>query len=304
MRDQGTRLLVVALAWLGLGPAWVRAQEEKEQDAAPKGAQAESAQAETDGLPTLKTTPAPRSAPLRNLVVVDSSLLPADDSAIDKAVKPQGLKVEQLPKDRQKFWVLDFAFKPVRMVTIETPKGRRQVYYLFYRVINRTGAPRRFVPQFTLVTDDNKAFPDMPLPRAVDEIERREKPKGLQVIQAREGASIPLHGAVEVMGILPPSARKEGVDDAIYGVACWELNDAIARADAFKIYVRGLSDGSYTETRPDGSEEVRYKTLRIDFSQPGDELNRNESEIHLLDPPYTWEYRGSLTQKPEAAGRK
>jgi hypothetical protein len=288
VRDQGPRLLLLGLAWIGLGPGWVRAQDDS-----------------SGTLPTLKTTPVLRSAPLRNLVVVDSSPLPADDRARRKAVEPQGLEVKDLPKDQQKFWILDFAFKPVRMVTIETPKGRRQVYYLFYRVINHTGKPRTFVPQFTLVTDDNKAYPDTPLPRAVQEIERREKPKGLQIIQAKEGLTIPLYGAVDIVGILPPSGNKEGVDDAVYGVAVWEMDDAIARADSFKIYVRGLSDGSYTEANQDGAEETRYKTLRIDFTSPGDERDRNEGEIHLLDPPYTWEYLGSLTgKKPEESKRK
>src|SRR5262245_25232418 len=34
-------------------------------------------------------------------------------------------------------WVLDFAYKPVRVRTVEIPgKGRRQIYYLYYRVVN------------------------------------------------------------------------------------------------------------------------------------------------------------------------
>ena len=38
-----------------------------------------------------------------------------------------------LPRDKEGIWVLDFAFKPVRMRTVEVPgKGRRQVHYLYY----------------------------------------------------------------------------------------------------------------------------------------------------------------------------
>src|SRR5208337_2564997 len=49
-------------------------------------------------------------------------------------------------------WVLDFAFKPLRIRPVEIPgKGRRSVHYLYYKVVNRTGKPRMFVPQFTMV---------------------------------------------------------------------------------------------------------------------------------------------------------
>ena len=69
----------------------------------------------------------------------------------------------------------------------------------------------------------------------------------------------------------------------MYGVAVWELNDTIARSDSFKIYIRGLSNGSYAEKTAEGKEIVRYKTLRLNFASPGDERNRGEYEIRLLD---------------------
>lgn len=160
-----------------------------------------------------------------------------------------------------------------------------------------------FVPQFTLVTDDGKFFDDQVLPRAVEDVERRERSKALRVIEAREDPTTPLLGAVEIIGVLPPSAPKQGVDDAVYGVAIWEVNDDIARADSFQIYARGLSNGSFPDKLDDNTPIVRYKTLRIDFASPGDERDRNESEIRLLDPPYHWEYPDPLNarQKPKSA---
>jgi hypothetical protein len=215
--------------------------------------------------PVLRTIPTPRQVPGGNVVEVDSSVL---------------------PKDRQSIWVLDFAFKPMRMRTVELPgKGRRQIHYLWYRVVNRTGKPRMFAPQFTLVTDTGKRYEDMVIPQAIDVIRNREDP------------TRPLLGAVTVMGILPPSGGKEGVDDAIDGVAVWETIDPAA--DAFKVYVRGLSDG-YQEVALPASNEgnnaadtktiTRYKTLEIDFLRPGDDRKLNEREIHLADPPYEWVY--------------
>jgi hypothetical protein len=212
--------------------------------------------------PVLKTIPTPRSAPGPNVVVVDSSVL---------------------PKDRQSIWVLDFAFKPIRMRTVELPgKGRKHIHYLWYRVVNRTGKPRMFAPQFTLVTDTGKRYEDMVIPQAVDVIRNREDP------------TRPLLGAVTVMGILPPTGEKEGVDDAIDGVAVWEEIDP--EADSFKVYVRGLSDGYQEVTVPasDGTDDTktitRYKTLRIDFLRPGDHFNLHEREIRLAEPPDEWVY--------------
>lgn len=296
MRDLPFRIVTIALSWivLSFGAGAARAQPADLEKPAPIP--------EATLGPTLKTIPVLRSAPLRNLIVVDPTLLPRDEIARRNSMII-GVEPEQLPEDSQKFWVLDFAFKPIRILTVETPKGRRMIYYLYYRVINHTGRARMFVPQFTLVTDDGKFFDDQVLPRAVEDVERRERSKALRVIEAREDPTTPLLGAVEIIGVLPPSAPKQGVDDAVYGVAIWEVNDDIARADSFQIYARGLSNGSFPDKLDDNTPIVRYKTLRIDFASPGDERDRNESEIRLLDPPYHWEYPDPLNarQKPKSA---
>ena len=207
-------------------------------------------------LPTLSTVPVRRGAPAFNVQMVDASLL---------------------PRDKQGIWVLDFAFKPLRMKTIDVPnKGRRHVHYLYYRVVNRTGEAREFVPQFTLVTEGGKRYEEAVLPQAVG------------LIRAREDASIPLLGAVDVSGVIPPS-KKEGVDDAVFGVAMWDNVDPAA--DRMSIYVRGLSDGYQQVTPPDGGKAVtKYKTLKIDLIRRGDEHNLNEKEILLAEPAYEWVY--------------
>lgn len=182
-----------------------------------------------------------------------------------------------LPLDREGIWVLEFSYRPVRMIEVDIPgKGRRMVHYLYYRVVNRSGKPRRFVPQFTLIDDQGKRYDDVVLPQAVKNIQAREDPR------------IELLGAVNVMGMIPPST-KEGVDDAIYGVAVWDTLDF--KADSFKIYVRGLSDGSQTVNPPDGAKPfTRFKALRLDFVRPGDDRRPNEREIRIGDPPSEWTY--------------
>jgi hypothetical protein len=207
-------------------------------------------------LPTLPTVPVRRGAPAYNVQMVDASLL---------------------PRDNPKIWVLDFAFKQLRMIDVEVPgKGRRQVHYLYYRVTNHTGKPREFVPHFVLMTDTRKRYEESVLPKAVE------------LIRAREDYSIPLLGATDIDGVIPPST-KTGVDDAVFGAAVWDGVDP--NADRLSIYVRGLSDGFQEVPAPDGGKPtVKYKTLRIDLIRRGDAFHLNEKEIELADPPYEWIY--------------
>ena len=91
------------------------------------------------------------------------------------------------------------------------------------------------------------------------------------------------------MGTIPPST-KQGVDDAVFGVAVWETWDT--SADRFSIYVRGLSDGYKEITTPDAGKPpiVRYKTLKIDYIRRGDDRNISEKEIEPGDPANDWVY--------------
>lgn len=182
-------------------------------------------------------------------------------------------------------WVLDFLYRPIRVLTVEIPgKGRRQVLYLYYKVVNHSGKARPLVPQFTLVLPESgRSYHDAVLPNSI---------QVLKLIETREDPDIPLLGAVNTVGMVPVS-DKDGIDDAVFGVAMWEVDAAIARADLVQIYVRGLSDGYKRVPNPAGSdqaEQVRYKTLRIDFDRPGDEVQLNSREYRPLDPPYQWIY--------------
>jgi hypothetical protein len=276
---QPFRMVVFMLVLVVIGPTWARAQEQAPPGQPAPRAEAEQPQAavkpvvpelpvpppitEVALVPMLPTTPVRRGAAGYNVQMVDASLL---------------------PRDKEGIWVLDFSFKPVRLRTIDlagtgngTSKGRKVIHYLYYRVINHTDKPRMFVPQFSLVTDTRQRLEDAVIPQA------------LPIIQAREDASVPLLGAVDIMGMIPPST-KEGIDDAVFGVAVWEGVDP--KADRFSIFVRGLSDGHQDVLPPpDGGKPiVRYKTLRIDFIRRGDERNLHEKEIQLNDPPYEWVY--------------
>jgi hypothetical protein len=218
----------------------------------------------------------PKPVPDEKLVPVLRTVPVRRDHA-RRSYNYQMINTALLPRDKEGIWVLDLAFKPLRIRPVEIPgKGRRSVHYLYYKVVNRTGQPRMFVPQFTMVNEEGKKFEDQVIPEAIP------------LIQAREDPTIPVLGAVSVMGIIPPST-KEGVDDAVFGAAAWDNWDP--KSDRFSIYVRGLSDGYKEVPNPAGGKPiVKYKTLRIDFIRRGDERNISEKEIEFNDPAYEWVY--------------
>jgi hypothetical protein len=168
-------------------------------------------------------------------------------------------------------WLLDFTFKPLRWQTIHAfGSGGRDVLYLSYRIVNRTGKPRVLAPRFILVTDGDQPKEESVIPRAV------------RIIQERDDPSTPLLGAVSIMGTIPPSTA-EGTDLAVFGVALWE--GVSRKARTFHIYVQGLSDACQLISGRGGAQPTaRYKTLRIDFVRRGQALVPS-------DPPYEWIYR-------------
>jgi len=249
----------LALAFLAAGRESARAQGEP---AKPAGAPAAGRLPGPDPIP-----PDPRGLPVLPTVPVRHGAQPFNVQMIDTSL---------LPRDKQGIWVLDFGFKQLRIYSVEIGGKRRLVHYLYYRVINRTGNPRDFVPQFTLVTDTGKRYEESVIPKAVG------------LIQAREDPTIRLLGPVDVVGVIPP-CKKATVDDAVFGVAMWEGIDP--HADRMSIYIRGLSDGYQEVPAPDGGKPVvRYKTLRIDLIRRGDARNLSEKEITLAEPSYEWIY--------------
>ena len=265
MGFQPSRRLFLSTAVGVLGTSWVGAWG---QDA-PKGdfPPPEPIPAVTLG-PVLKTHPIRRNA--QGFINAANGQVVYNERWIDASV---------LPRDKQGIWVLDFAFKPLRITTVDIPgKGRRDVHYLYYQVINRTGQPRMFVPQFSLITDTPKRYEDTVLPQAVKKIQNREDPS----IQN-------LYGAVDIMGIVPPS-NKQGVEDAVFGVAVWEGVEA--KADTLTVFVQGLSNGQRAEPTPEGGKPViRHKALQINFIRRGDQFEQREREITVGEPAYDWTYR-------------
>lgn len=188
-----------------------------------------------------------------------------------------GVSTEAEQRVQADIWTLsEFSFLPPRLINVDIPgRGRQLVWYMVYRVVNRTGEPRLFVPRFQLKTDTGKIYTDVVLPKAQF------------VIQATEDPLTPLANSVSVCGMIPPS-QDEGVEQAVYGVATWVGVDPAT--DAFSIFVRGLSNGFLVVDNPQTGERlVLRKELELRFARPGDEFEPKSREIRFLDAQ--WVYR-------------
>jgi hypothetical protein len=204
---------------------------------------------------------------------------------------------------RRNVWGLEFAFKPVRMISVDVPQPtgklqRKLIWYIVFRVRNpgrhlapeeqpdkyghplyTTGAvnfSRHFFPQFVLKSHEfDKEYLDRIIPTAIQAIQRREDP------------NTPLYSTVEI------SKMKLDVDGGpddrgVWGVATWE--DIDPRVDFFSVYVQGLTNaykfedqpGEFKPGDPPGKGRLfASKTLQLNFWRPGDIANPTEVEIRF-----------------------
>lgn len=191
-------------------------------------------------------------------------------------IKPQIFELEK--KTVPDIWALDFGFRGPRYITVDIPgEGRKLIWYMTYTVLNRTGAPRRMIPEFTLVTDKGRVYRDLILPKAE------------QAVTIREDATRKLYNSVTISDSEIPPTPAEGAPVVRHGVCFWEGID-MKETKAFDIFVTGLSNGYHRTQDPNTKKEVmRRKTLRLQFTKPGDAQYPDPREIKYTEPK--WIYR-------------
>lgn len=181
-------------------------------------------------------------------------------------------------------WGLEFSFKPVRFIRAQVtgPDGQRSeklVWYLYYHVLNPGDKPVRFLPDFTLYSEDlQQTYEDALQPRALAAIQKREDP-------AR-----PLLNTIEMAGEIAPGQEK-------WGAAIWP--DVDPGTDSFSIFVTGLTNAyRWEQAAADAPREYQVKTLKLNFWRPGDTQFQHEQEIRFGRPltageevDYEWVYR-------------
>jgi hypothetical protein len=208
---------------------------------------------------------------------------------------------------RRTIWNLEFAFKPLRMITIDEPQAdgkmqRKLIWYMVYRVKNngQHWKPKpeqdafghttwkvekvddvkiRFFPHFVLqaVDHDNKQYLDRIIPAAMEPIKKREFPK--QDIELYDSVTI------STKNVELSDAR---TDKSLWGVVCWE--DVDPRIDYFALFIQGLTNaykfddppGAYKKGQPPGTGRVLVqKTLQLNFWRPGDTIEETEDEVRF-----------------------
>jgi len=206
------------------------------------------------------------------------SSLPAQQKAQfnERSIKPE-LNVF----DKGDVWTLDFRFKDPRIITADVPgRGKKIIWYMWYQVVNKTGDPRVFIPDFELVTTDkNTLHADEVLPSVEEVIKRIEDPTG----------RLNIKNSVTISKETIPITKENATDRAITGVAIWpDVYDKAASTTQFSIFISGLSNG-WTE---DDNKVIRRKTLQLNFRKFSDAKHQDSDTIQWIDNP-SWIYRAS-----------
>src|SRR5581483_6169534 len=213
---------------------------------------------------------------------------PSNPDEIDVKPKVNVEDKDDIAKPGSKIWVLDFKFVAPRLITVDIPgRGRKLCWYMRYQVINNTGEPRVFIPDFELVTLDKPGvFHDQVLCTVEEAIRRVEDPTGyLDIKNSVTIASKPI-----------PPTKPEGAPRPVNGVAIWD--DVNPDANRFSIFVSGLSNGwSLAEIPPDNKQIVRRKTLQLNFKRLSDRYYQHAGEIRFV-PPVEWVYRATNVTVP------
>jgi len=200
-----------------------------------------------------------------------------------------------LPLDKPGIYTLNFRYAPPRIITVDYPgKGKKQIWYMFYQVYNRSDLPQDFEPVFELVTKDlNTKHVDDMEPLAVKEIRKIEDPTG----------ALNLQTSISISDKKIPVTKTDSVPRYVSGIAVWsDVPERASRTNRFSVYVFGLSNGVVAVETADGGTIVKRKTLRLDFFKPTDEVNPGAGDIQIETNRglggEKWDYIASSKRKP------
>lgn len=224
---------------------------------------------------------------------------------------------------RHDVWALEFAFKPVRYVTVDLPAAdgklqRKLIWYMVYKVKNPGVVYRAKPTVYAEVGDDAGA--DQLLGDARVDFKKKELvagevvadkngepvkflplfllysrdngkayldrvlPSVEQAIRDREDPARKLLNTVQIAGEIPASTEEE--DNSVWGVVTWE--DVDPQTDFFSIYVQGLSNAYIWQDVPRKGKWYARKTLKLDFWRPGDDIDEKEEEIRFMKARWTY----------------
>jgi hypothetical protein len=209
---------------------------------------------------------------------------------------------------RREVWVLDFKYKPIRMIWADIPgpnarMQQKQIWYIVYQVTNpgktyrsveqddklyklvSEDKPVRFAPVFTLevhnllrkeVEGSAKGHIEQSIPIVLPAIRDRED-KNREFLTSEQMA-----------------LKELRVGETVWGVATWQ--DIDPNNVWFSVYVEGLTNSykfaddpaKYAAFRDKKStepfREIRNQVLKLNFWRPGDEFTVNDTQVRTGVP--------------------
>jgi hypothetical protein len=229
----------------------------------------------------------------------------------------------------QDVWMLDFEFKPVRMVWVDVPAAegrmeRKLVWYMVYKVTNSgdclhpvedegqefyegnrvykltaVDKPVRFIPVFTMEVH-NRLKDETP--GSAKLYNEKYIPIALPTIRAREDKNRQFLSTIEM------PKKQIAFKETVWGVVTWEGIDP--RNVWFSVYVEGLTnayrwkddpakyvaalDAAKERKRGPAYRELFGKALQLNFWRIGDEYTLKEDQIRYGVPGmlnYEWVWR-------------
>lgn len=250
-----------------------------------------------------------------SLLILLVALVGLSWAALSFAAKPSETYVKDVTSKDGKVWSLDFKFKDPRLIKVNIPgRGQRVCWYLWYQVINNTGEPRSFVPNFELYAKDTfMSYKDQVLPSAQEAIQKFEDPTNFFKIK----------NSVTIAADAIPVTLRNATPRAITGVAIWtDPNEPLpdddeatkkrkaklpklADTNNFSIFVGGLSNGWSKADVPGEKDKfvVQRKTLELRFKRAGD-AGVLKSEAIRFQAPARWIYRATNLTLPVKDAKK
>jgi hypothetical protein len=219
---------------------------------------------------------------------------------------------------RQDIWVLQFRFKPIRMIWADIPGNegrmqREQIWYMVYTVTNpgkvlhpvedadktykveSVDKPIRFIPVFTLEVHD---WLKDEAPGSAKVYSEKQVPVAVPAIRAREDKNRQFLSTVEMPN------KEIAVGETLWGIVTWDNVDP--RNVWFSVYVEGLTnayrwkdDAAKYDDAVKGRARAPYrelyaKVLKLNFWRPGDEYSVKEAQVRCGvpgQPDYEWVWR-------------
>ena len=161
-------------------------------------------------------------------------------------------------RDKADIWTMNLELKDPRMIVVDVPgRAKKVVWYMWYRLINRTDKEHTVIPKFELVVPGKFSLNDEVLPAVQGEIRKREDPSDRYHVK----------NSVTISKTPIPPSLPNATPRAVTGVAIWaDVWDKAKDLTKFHVVVSGISNGWSI----DDDGKIYRKSLVLTYNRRGD----------------------------------